>query len=473
MSLYRFFVSNLTLYNIFSAGIIGGYRDVIKEKMKSKVTEECEAEFNRRIKEFALAIHNYSPEKLYSDLKSNGKIVSTYPYSTFKTDFARTKSTSNGFFSQPAIIGPICELLHYPVSALFGGPVTNGEKDREMIEATVNNAIQNSQKEISIPKKRIINNQIVSRAQIVFNIIQGIISSDNSYPEPIKRLFIWYSSNDKSWDHDKEERINVILEKILTGGRGDTYFASPYSIFPLIQNFSDDIFTTDLYWNHCLIIAYQLSCIKTLYGLHQGAKSFKPTRKQKGKPTVVNTSEIRQKFQNEDNSKDLFAEELHNFCTLFDKEINDFCFDSEEMNTLIPILNKIERNFQETLLFLLNPKYEKSMPQSLSGNSAIHYFTRHEPVIINKYTLEITDAEINLLRNNIQLITKQNDAIVQETQPQFLQNANKVDIIPQGNSIYPHKSGQPIHRQTNNPNVKTYERTIVDDMIDADIDASF
>jgi hypothetical protein len=444
------------------------------EKMKPKVTKECEAEFKQRIKEFALAIHNYSPEKLYSDLKSNGKIVSTYPYSTFKTDFARTKSTSNGFFSQPAIIGPICELLNYPVSALFGGPVTNGEKGSEIIKAAVNNALQNSQKERSIPKKRISNNQFICRAHIVLNIIQCIIDTKHLYPEPIKRLFICYSARDKSWDHDKELRIKVILINILNGGKSHTYFECQNNNFPITggfspetQIFSDEIITTDLYWNHCLIIAYQLSCIAKLYDLHQKEKLVK-TRKRKGMPAVVSTSKIQQNCQNEDNSKDLFAEEFHNFCTLFDKTINDVCSASEEIKIFIFNLKNIECNFQKILSFLLNPKYDNVIPQSLSGDSVIHFFTQPDPIILNKFILEITDTEVNLLRENIQLIMKQNPAIAQ--------NVNKVDIIPEGNSIYNREqtiSGQDFSRQTNNPNVHMRERTIVDDIIDADIENSF
>jgi hypothetical protein len=195
---------------------------------KSKVPETVEQAFLSRIQEFAGAIHSYGVEKLYLELRSRAYITESYPFETFKTDFKRMKNGRNGLFKEPALLGGIFEILHFPAEALFGGPSSSAEDIRKTVREELNRTAQDIEKQKKNPNKRISNSQMIDRAGIVHNIIRNNYSP--FYPqlgyylnEPFRLLFAGYSAHDKSWDHEREIRIKTILENILKGQKGSSY----------------------------------------------------------------------------------------------------------------------------------------------------------------------------------------------------------------------------------------------------------
>jgi hypothetical protein len=380
-------------------------------KHEPKVTESCEAAFRLRLNEFSAAIHNYGVGRLFSDLKSNGKITATYSLTVFRNDFKNMKSLANGFLNNPALIGEICDLIKFPASALFGGFTTSFEDTKEMIKTEMRNTQLEIENEKKIPKKRIYNDQILIQSNNVFCIIAGIINQNYQNAEPVKRLFIWYSIREKTWDHYKETRIKITLEKILYGIKGITYAQFPYSLIDNNIGIPDDIISLDTFWNLCLIIAYQLSCIDKMYALHLKSKQIKK-RKIKGNPSIVSRSTVKYEINYDNGGGDLFAEELKKFCSTFDLIIKKDIFNKfnflENGNNLKIIIS----NFQNLILFLANPKPLKNNPQSYFGNSPIDYFIQTKALILQSYELIITDKELYSLRECNLLVNSIHDGVL-------------------------------------------------------------
>jgi hypothetical protein len=376
-------------------------------KRQPMISESCINALSLRIKEFALAIHNYGVEKLYLDLKSQGITSSSYTFEAYKSDFRHMKSDQNGFLLKPALIGPICELLHFPASALFGGPISKDEQTREMVKSAVDESLKAVAKKNTVSNKRIHNDKLFLRARKVYDIIQFMINTNYSSAEPIKQLFIWYSSKDKFWDHEKEVRIKIILENILNGCKKHHYTLNPYANIRSTFGVVEAGLIYDDFLNQCLIVAYQLSCIESLYAVHQKSKIIR-VRGKTGESDIIQSSKIRFNISSENNDSDIFAVELSRFCKSFDLFINKNYTEHEEIKRLSTTLKTISKYFQELISFLFTPNQKDYHPQSQSGTSPIHYFTQAKKVIMNNFELVVTDSQINLLRENIRLIDCQN-----------------------------------------------------------------
>jgi hypothetical protein len=373
---------------------------------KPKTTETSEADFLLRLEEFSAAIHNYGVGNLFSDLKSHEKITTTYSLDAFRQDFKKMKSDTNGFLNNPALIGEMCEIIKFPASALFGGPTTKAEDSMEIIKAEMRNMYREMEKDIKIPNKRIYNNQIIAQGARVYSIIHSIIYSNRNIsqePEPIRQLFIWYSANDKTWDHNREPRIKQILEYILNSYKGSVYINSPYNFITSNFGISEENNMPDYFWNYCLIIAYQLSCIEKLYSVHLKSKHIK-SKEKKGIPTVIFESKIKYAIHNDYGQKDIFSEELRSFCKAFDTVLTQNNYDTHFYNKSLANLKSVIINFQELLIFLLNPVKREVRPQGFQGSSPIYIFTEAKPLILESYELIITDRHLNLLQDNCQFI---------------------------------------------------------------------
>jgi hypothetical protein len=368
--------------------------------------------------EFASAIHNYGVEKLYSDLKSNGEITKTYPLGTFRTDFKRMKAGANGFLNEPALISAICELLHFPASALFGGPVSSDVENREMIKAAIHDSIQDAERQKKSPKKQVYSPRIIDRTKRVFKIIEDIFLpfSDKQFTtEPIFKLSIDYSLHDKAWDHEKEIRIKSLLDKILKGSKGDAYINYCQFNMPCPQNLFPNIDPYDIYWNLCLIISYQLSCIESLYSVFQKSKTIK-NKTTKGQPAKIDVVKITQDITLENEGQDVFASELRNFCEVFDNTINnpdENIIYNLKKSTLTELeieqfYKKIISNFQYILYTLLYPTPAKMSPKNSLEDSLVNLLIKPKKFYMNYYELTITDKEIDILRENTRILQDKN-----------------------------------------------------------------
>jgi hypothetical protein len=390
---------------------------------KSKVPETNKQIFFSRIEEFAGAIHSYGVENLYKELRSKAYITESYPLETFRTDFKRMKNSENGLLNEPAMLGGILEILHFPADALFGGPSASIEDNRETVKATIINTMQDIEKQKRTPQKRIFNSRMIDRAWKVHNIIRNNYSL--SYPqlgyflnEPFRLLFAGYSAQDKSWDHAKETRIKTILENILKGSKGSSYYYYYPNMSPPFFSPSADPY--DTYWNNCLIISYQLSCIESLYSIFQKSKKTKK-HTQKGQPVFIDSPTIIQNVTLENEGQDIFAVEFDKSCKSFDDMISN--------SKYLPTAGflKIISNFQEILRTLLCPKWTNTVPQNPLGDSLIYQFIQPTNVFINNFELEITDKEINMLRENAKLLTDQNMGAVNQSSEN---HSNIVQKIP-------------------------------------------
>ncbi len=372
----------------------------------SKVTKNCKKEFLSRIKEFSIAIYNHGIERLYNDLKSNDKITETYLLETFRTDFKRMKKEANGFFNEPALIGAMCEILQFPVSSLFGGPLTNKEETIDVIKTTVKNVLQEFEHERKQPKKRIYSARIINNSRIVHSIIFNIIHFNISLPEPFVHLFVKYSAQEKSWDFSNEERIVTLLNRILDRGKGKLYYYNYKFVdcqtTPPFGDISKNI--EDDFWNTCLIIAYQLSCIEKLYDIFRKEKNIK-IRRQK----VIQSFTVRQDSLTGNDGSDQFATALHNFSKPFDDKIADITsIDVKTMPGRKPDLIVMINNLQKIIEFLLNPNYQIEGPNNNFDEPPINYFLSPEYIIKEYFVLNVTDKEIGILQENINIITGQN-----------------------------------------------------------------
>jgi hypothetical protein len=132
----------------------------------------------------------------------------------------------------------------------------------------------------------------------------------------------------------------------------------------------------------------------------------------KGQPTIITSPKVIQNITPEIKGGDLFAIELHDFCELFDNMINisnEKNIDNCNLKPVIKknLLTKIISNFQIIIFFFLNPKQTNRVPQSPLGNSPIYDFIQPANVFIDYYELEITDKEVDMLRENIMLLNNE------------------------------------------------------------------
>jgi hypothetical protein len=434
-------------------------------KRTPKVTEDCKAMLSSGVKEFASAIHNYGVERLYSDLRSNGKTTSTYTFSAFADDFKRMKNGLNGFLNEPALLGAICALLQFPTSALFGGPISNAEENREIIKSEIRNTMHEVEKEKKIPKKRISNDKIFMHSKNVYFIIQNLIFNKLLGSHPIISLFILYSSKDKSWDHNRELRIKNILEKILCGQAGHRYIDAVNTGYFSPFGYTKEMEISDAYWNHCLTIAYQLSCMEKLYSFHQKSKLLKIKSGKEDQP-IVHSSFISQEVSDDDNTKDIFAEELKVFCTLFDNVIN---MDYKNLNiytNLFHTLHKIVCHFQSLLNFLINPLLSSQRAPSQYDDSLINYFTQDKTLLMNTYVLKVTDKELGLLRESTQLFRNLHDSLM------GINIKEDVSTSQNPNSLASEIQNEELELRDNNDSNKAKEYTYDDQDRLIDMDSS-
>jgi hypothetical protein len=426
---------------------------------KSKVPEPVREAFFSRIKEFAGAIHSHGVENLYLDLRSGAYITESYPLETFKTDFKRMKNGGNGLLNEPALLGGILEILHFPAGALFGGPSASAEDNREVFKKNLSDALQGMDKQKKIPKKRIYSPRIIDRAGIVHQIIEDIFHPSlgrQTLAAPFFKLFAYYSSWDKAWDHERETRIKTILEKILNGPAGNAYRDYYWSGMSYPQNFPS-IGPYDAYWNLCLVISYQLSCIESLYSIFQKSKMIKK-KTTSGQPVVIDSLKTTQNVSLENEGQDVFAVELRNFCKAFDNIINNP--DENIIYKLkapsLPELeiersyNDIISNFQKILYAMFSPTFIQTVQKSSFENSPVDAFLKPENVYINYYELKITDKKIGLLRENTRILTNQN-------------------VLPIDQAGQNTTNNKPILSVNDALNKARYERDEQDDIIDADI----
>jgi hypothetical protein len=207
----------------------------------------------------------------------------------------------------------------------------------------------------------------------------------------------------------------------LNGPTGPIYY-DQQKVSP--DSFQDSM-DYDIFWNFCLIISYQLLCIESLYLIFQKSKMFK-VKSPKGQPDNIAVSRIIQNVTSENEGRDLFAIEFRSFCELFDNMIT--VSDKENANNynlihkVKPALETIIFNFQKILFFLLNPKQTNSVFQNPLGNSPIYRFIRPADVIINDYELEVTDKEIDTLRENVRILQDKNAGPVNHSGQNTLDN---------------------------------------------------
>jgi hypothetical protein len=441
-------------------------------KRKSKIPETVREAFFSRIKEFAGAIHSHGVENLYRDLRSRAYITESYPLETFKTDFKRMKNGGNGLLNEPALLGGILEILHFPASVLFGGPSASAEDNREVLKKTVIDTIQDIEKQKKIPKKRIYSSRIIDRARIVHKIIADIFQPFSSgkpfLTEPFFKLFIYYSLHNNAWDHEKETRIKAVLEKILNGQKRDAYIYYQHGMS--YSQYSHPIDPYDIYWNLCLVISYQLSCIESLYSIFQKSKMIK-NKTRSGQPVFITSPKITQNVASENEGQDILAVELHNFCEAFDNIINnpDENIIYKLKAPFLPEL-EIERSykiiiskFQKILWSMLNPTPIQTVPKNFFENSPIYAFLKPENVYINYCNLIITDKEIEMIRENIRMLTNQNACPINQDDQNTSSNIQPelpTNVMPSPRCMPP---------PNNNLKPREYKRDEQDDLIDAEI----
>jgi hypothetical protein len=377
-----------------------------------RVTEAAQEVFAKRVEGFIEAIHlNGGVEELFLYLKKKGVLTSGSKLSAFKSEFKpKRRREGNGIFKNPALIGDMLEFAKYPAAVLFGGPKAgpeNMEIIEHILERTFIKAMNSADK--NKHKSRTITSQIPNQVINIRRIIQQIIMNNYSYPDPVVQLFVNYSSKDKTWHHENEQRIKKILETLLEGPKSSVYAYYAAERWPFSwgsqKKLSENEISVDTYWNRCLIIAYQLYAIRKLYALHQAQKRIKIKGTQTSPPTI---HAFRIKYEDTlgVDGQDVFATEFGNFCNLFDDMVKDCIEDPRKIETINPdSLNPIINNHQAVMAFLLSPYQARDEVDPSTHGSIINNFITREINIIKIFELAITQKEIKLLKENNAILT--------------------------------------------------------------------